>query len=136
MADKTGRSVDRVHPPKLRHRHLGRRLKNCVHKTRHVGRRDQVIAIDAEDVIPSCAVYPVVACLGDPPVRFVKDHDTVVTTSKLVHKSPTSVRRTIVDEQDLQIAVRLSEHALDARHDEILDVVHRDHDGHDHRLCT
>ena len=98
-------------------------------KTLHMLRKKGIIGIDEEDIIPCCFPKHPVAADGDAGALLMVQPYTSIHTSVMLAYTVASIRRAIVVDQYLKIAVCLSEDALDAFPYVFLDII----DGYNYR---
>ncbi len=92
-----------------------------------------IIAVDEADVRADGQIQPCVSGRGKPLVVLVDCHDSTVGQRQRITKCTRSVRRSVVNEDELEIRVGLNEYRGDALRYIFLNVEYR-HDDTDFRL--
>lgn len=92
-------------------------------------RLDEVVAVDEADPIAARDVDARVPSRREAAVRLVDDPDARVPRRVPVANRGAAVRGPVVDDDDLEVAMGLGEHAVEAAREVDLDVVDGDDDG-------
>ena len=91
-------------------------------------RLNGVVAVDEGDEVAARSIDPDIASVRQPAVDLMDHFDALVLSCKLVAHRARSIRRTVVDQNDLQSLVSLTRDRVDAPRQIIFDVI----DGNDH----